>query len=308
MSRRDKQADLRRRMAEARGKLVTSSHANASDLDNEIATDTSLKKRPLPSAGGILKKSKYSSTPVVPPPPQTDTSKTDDTSTDKNNVLGSLMADYGDSSDEDIKNTNTKAASTSYIDNQKQSSETIQPTTNNDIQQQIPKKKKKKKKKKKDKPQVEDTTGDDKTEAAQLISKEEGNDIKVSDEVWDEFNALLDDDNDEVFAKDSPSLKSEDTNNSIPIQEGETSTNLETTTKKKKKKKGSKKKKDIYDNDDMNTVEQASYEARMARLILLKSKKTQYKSKNDDNDEKLLSASTNEFYVLTSVSEKRNTM
>ena len=72
MSRRDKQADLRRRMAEARAKLVTSSHANASDLDNEIATDIPIKKRPLPSTGGILKKSKYSSsTPAVPPPPQT---------------------------------------------------------------------------------------------------------------------------------------------------------------------------------------------------------------------------------------------
>ena len=69
MSRRDKQADLRRRMAEAREKLVTSSHANASDLDNEIATNT-FKKRSLPlvSAGGILKKSKYSSsTPAVAP-------------------------------------------------------------------------------------------------------------------------------------------------------------------------------------------------------------------------------------------------
>ena len=299
MSRRDKQADLRRRMAEARAKLVSSSHANASDLDNEIATDVSIKKRPLPSTGGILKKSKYSSsTPAIPPPSQTtDTPKAEDKSIDNDNALGSLMAGYGDSSDED---TNTKAASTSNTDDQsKQSSEPIQPTTNNDMQQQIPKKKKKKKKKK-DKPPFEDTNGvDNKIEAAQLKSEEAGNDkpTEVSDEVWDEFNALLDDDNDEIVAKDSPPLKSEETNNSIPV-EGETSTKAETTTKKKKKKKGSKKKKDIYDNDDINTVEQASYEARLARLMLLKSKKTQHNNstKTDEDNEKLLSASTNEFY------------
>jgi len=287
-------------MAEARAKLVTSSHANASDLDNEIATTNTTKKRSLPSAGGILKKSKYSSsTPAVPL--QSDISKPEDNkSIENNNVLGSLMADYGDSSDDD-KDTNTKAASTSNTDDQKQSNEPIQPTTNNDMQQQMPKKKKKKKKKKKDKSQVEDTnrfSGVDKTEAAQLKSEDEGNDkpTEVSDEVWDEFNALLDDD--EVVAKDSQPLKSEETtDNAIPV-EGETSTNSETP-KTKKKKKGSKKKKDIYDNDDMNTVEQASYEARLARLMLLKSKKTQHKNstKTDDvNDEKLLSASNNEFY------------
>jgi len=301
MSRRDKQADLRRRMAEARTKLVTSSHANASDLDNEIATDTSIKKRPLPSTGGILKKSKYSNTPAVPPP-QTDTSKAEDNKSVNNNVLGSLMADYGGSSDEDT-NTNTKTAFTSSnTDDQKQSSEVpIQPTaTNNDIHQQTPKKKKKKKKKK-DKPQIEDTVDvDSKIEAAAHKSEEEGKEkpTEVSDEVWDEFNALLDDDNDDgIVAKESISLKTEEIDNSVPGEE-ETSTNSETKKKKVKKKK-SKKKKDIYDNDDMNTVEQASYEARLARLMLLKSKKTQNKlstKTDEDNDEKLLSASTNEFY------------
>ena len=338
MSRRDKQADLRRRMAEARSKLV-SSNTNASELDEIAETDTSSssvsKKRPLPSSssgggGGILRKPKYTQAVVAtsdsattdPLPTKNSTISKKDKEETVNSSLGALMADYNSSSedeDADKGNNNAKVAapySTSTNDGNYSVSKNNDHIQNETvINEQIPTKKKKKKKKKK-KTQVVETKDDISmhmksdvqgldtinNETLQFKGVEEcengkSNDTTagVSDDVLNEFYALLDDDGEkEALLKDNEHLKSEEINNrTIPIDD-------KVTKKKSKKKKKNKetKKKNMYDNDDMNNIEQASYEARLGRLMLLKSKKTHTTKSvgtNDDNDA-LLSSSTNEFY------------
>ena len=335
MSRRDKQADLRRRMAEARSKLV-SSNTNASELDEIAETDTSSssvsKKRPLPSSssgggGGILRKPKYTQAVVAtsdsattdPLPTKNSTISKKDKEETVNSSLGALMADYNSSSedeDADKGNNNAKVAapySTSTNDGNYSVSKNNDHIQNETvINEQIPTKKKKKKKKKtqvvetkddismhmKSDVQGLDTTNNETLQFKGVEECENGksNDTAgVSDDVLNEFYALLDDDGEkEALLKDDEHPKSEEINNSaIPIDD-------EVTKKKSKKKKKNKetKKKDMYDNDDMNNIEQASYEARLGRLMLLKSKKTHTTKSvgtNDDNDA-LLSSSTNEFY------------
>ena len=122
MSRRDKQADLRRRMAEARSKLV-SSNTNDEIAETDTSSSSVSKKRPLPSSssgggGGILRKPKYTTAVVATSDSATtDPLPTKDSSISKkdkeetvNSSLGALMADYNSSSeDEDADNGNNNA-------------------------------------------------------------------------------------------------------------------------------------------------------------------------------------------------------
>ena len=108
---------------------------------------------------------------------------------------------------------------------------------------------------------------------------------EVSDEVWDEFNALLDDDEEKTNAAPSTAVKDDQPLKSEEINALTTET-VDSSNKKKSKKEKKKKKKqpkDMYDNTEMNNVIQASYEGRLGRLMLLKSKKASSSSKHQNN-------------------------
>ena len=135
-------------------------------------------------------------------------------------------------------------------------------------------------------------------------------DKEISDEVWDEFNAILDADEvtlDTSSAKltkaasseandyDQMLLDSKDKNNNKLDQDDSRSNN------KKEAERTKSTKDDLYDNDEVNNMEQTSYEARLARLILLKNKKKKQSGLADDNDvmEEVKLPSANEFYDST---------
>ena len=114
----------------------------------------------------------------------------------------------------------------------------------------------------------------------------------ISDEVWDEFNALLEEDDTNAF--NNATTNSDHTISSNAegattvfahvVDAPPTTTTSTKTVQKKKKKRDSTPttiKKDMYDNDATINFEQASYEARLARLMLLKSKKARHKTNND---------------------------
>ena len=350
MSRRDKQADLRRRMADARAKLV-STQTTAGELDvaanaNSVVEDdapssitTIGKKRPLPpsssSGGGILRKPKYNTNPAaaIESNVANISMKEDDGHKMNTNALGSLMADYSSSDDDDDKDNNNSAATkhpepSSYdeiqnndIHIQGEKHTDNEPTVNNSTTSiQIPAKKKKKKSAApaqlesthiitKQQPKIIDEGGGLKIKSTQFngeknellmgetakLKATEGEEketskstTEVSDEVWDEFNALLDDD--EVKANDAPSTSAKDDQplKSEEIDASTTETTDDSTKKKSKKEKKKKKKqpKDMYDNTEMNNVIQASYEGRLGRLMLLKSKKasSSSSSKHQNNN------------------------
>lgn len=316
MSRRDKQADLRRRMAEARSKLVSSqSNANAHELDQANAAG---KKRPLPPSssgggGGILRKPKYATSAAATA--TAGSSANESVPKKEDGALGALMAGYDDSSSDDEggvpQKTKTASSAKSSIANQKQSA--LPPQTalrdNASVKFSVTTKKQKVRVKINDAESMHQPKGTEKVEATESppdsggsknnidekpLKAEPGNgkSAEVSDEAWDEFNALLDDDDEdkaeEALPADSEPSKSE----------GTKTASVEEVPKKKSKKKKKKKEKlapkDMYDNEAMNNVEQASYEARLGRLMLLKSKKAKHKT--NDSEGGALLPSAEEFY------------
>ncbi|KAL7532619.1 hypothetical protein ACHAXR_004735 [Thalassiosira sp. AJA248-18] len=343
MSRRDKQADLRRRMAEARSKLIISK-SNTHELDEGAAPAAAGKKRPLslPSttpaggggSGGILRKPKY--TPATTAEKRSAPKKEDDDADNDrpNNALGGLMAGYDDSSSDDDEG-GINAAPVGAVANQQQSTKPAPSTTVRGKEpgpDSTPNKKQKTAAKRSSQfeerimidndptvpmPQMPQWGGamDVKTaesrqglksnaqETAPELGQENDKAAAISNEVWDEFNALLDDDEatsmtDTSSSASKPEAKTEPigTETTGPLDTEATPAN--DVTKKEKKPKKKKKKKDsikeMYDNKEaMNNVEQASYEARLGRLMLLKSKKTHHKN-NDTAACEL--PSTEEFY------------
>ena len=120
----------------------------------------------------------------------------------------------------------------------------------------------------------------------------------ISDEVWDEFNALLDDEPDATTAGGSDmNIEQETTTEATQtadqsgfVASTEAAAPSSKTVKPKKKKKKRKKQiTDSYDNEGLVNVEQASYEARLARLVLMKSKLHNSKSESGVHDDALKS-------------------
>lgn len=293
-------------MAEARSKLV-SSQSNRHELDQGAAAG---KKRPLPSStsggGGILRKPKYSSATAAPSTNES-APKLEDADDGRSNnalALGSLMAGYDDSSSDDEGDTKAqpgdsvanqqpsapvpsalhgKKSGEGYIANKKQKNpkERIKiddsmnvPQRGNKIDVKI----------------HESSKGPKNTYAETVLKGgEEGKAAEISNEVWDEFNSLLDDDEAKT-ANDAANEQLKPEANAGTLGAEARPTNAAKKKSKKKKKKVTVK--DMYDNEGINNVEQASYEARLARLMLLKSKKMQ--QKNDETDNVL--PSTDEFY------------
>ena len=237
MSRRDKQADLRKRMVEARSKLL-SSHAQTSPQqpdDGRADIQLAGQKRPAPTAasgGGILRKSKYNSSAQSQVVPQAVITK----------------AEVADASrDRESGEVNTPA-----------SAEPPTPAALLENEAERREKKKKKKMKKKHKKRADQHEQEESTQQ-QSQKGEDGDDM---DEAFAEFNALLEADETNAMSVPQPSAPSVD----------ETDETDEAKAKKKKKKKKRRKEKDVYDHDDndaANSLAQASYEARIARLTLL---------------------------------------
>ncbi len=110
MSRKDKQADLRRRMAEARSKLLQSQNhplLDDDEVNEKVGVGNSVvgtKKRPLSpvsaGGGGILRKPKYTNTKTN----SADAKQIRSSSSSHQNSttsLGVLMDGYGESSSDD---------------------------------------------------------------------------------------------------------------------------------------------------------------------------------------------------------------
>ena len=116
------------------------------------------------------------------------------------------------------------------------------------------------------------------------ISKSAAKDeAPISDEVWDEFNAMLEADEEANVAATNTTTTST-TNNDEKLNSTKSTEDDRDTTQRDNEISPTSdteelnddkvtNKDDLYDNDDTNTMEQTSYEARLARLILLKSKK-----------------------------------
>ena len=303
-------------MAEARSKLATSSSQSATKnglgvhelLDDNDNGDGAAapaafsvgKKRHLPppsgsnggGGGGILRKSKYSS---APPPPKAKNAVGNDLSGSNNNALGSLMADYDDSSSDDgggeaDEKLKVHTPGVNVAKAQQRSSHDAPTARPLGEPESAPVSNKRQKKR--TSPSAETAISGDgelsqssdvmegknhesPRENQSEVSAKGGEDntksSEIADAVWDEFNSLLEEDeakaNDvaanEAIAPEAAAV------NAMPSEDA---------TKKSKKKKKRRKAapRDVYDNAEMNDVEQASYEARLARLMLLKRKKNRH--------------------------------
>ncbi len=264
MSRKAKQADLRRRMAEARSKLLQSQNPSLDDIEgsedgagNNVVSKS--RKRPLSpggGSGGILRKSKYTTT--------TDSAA-------KPNSFGALMDGYGESSSEDDDDNQNKsraavpsaatvkiaAAHPSQTTKMEESKHHYKPNNGNALSESI-------------------------SISKPAQAKEEA---PISDEVWDEFNAILEADEEESNTAAANTTTTSTTNNNEKMDSTKSIENDKDTTQRDNEESPTSKdevklndvketnKDDLYDNDDTNTMEQTSYEARLARLILIKSKK-----------------------------------
>lgn len=360
-SRRDKQAELRRRMAEARSKLSLLAEPEQSDREREgtstsmstplvveeaaIATYSSERgeTRPFlpPPRGGILRKPKYSNISSftddsAPTPTATATCALQSTTTESkgdhrdvgetNNSLGALMADYGDSSSDDDDYNNSSEDAGGIVDDYALSSSSdgyasretqINPPASasassfgdNDTETTTPQVAKVS-------VSINDVEASSKIHSAKNyadatppIQREPEQSSEISDEVWDEFNALLEEDdnepsNDAITNEGNTSSMSE---GAIAVTDLELPPPATTTsTEKVKKKRKRESKRDMYDNEAAINFEQASYEARLARLMLLKSKKSQQRNNNVvasaantgdyGTENALLLTTANEFY------------
>ncbi|KAL7487507.1 hypothetical protein ACHAW6_013091 [Cyclotella cf. meneghiniana] len=309
MSRQDRQADLRRRMAEARSKL----HISASSDDNERVDS----KIPLPpsAAGGILRKSKYTSKNLDD---QAATAKgaVSNGNKSESNALGGLMGGYSSSEDEEQGGVVSKSDVGVSAGKKKRASVTV---SSNDVTRADANAKRAKfhsESPLKDS-SLQGKTGlsqsrkadgynltsdmaideknlqkfeqkSDKADMANQVSEE-----TISEDVWNEFNALIDDDYDSnVPAVDGGNID-KDTSVRTPIRSeqstpSDTIASADATIKtKKKKKKSEERKENTYDNETISNVEQVSYEARLARLMLLKSRMHGQKTDVDNNDNTL---------------------
>jgi hypothetical protein len=350
-SRRDKQAELRRRMAEARSKLSLLANNESSDRDliveaamaKSAASATSSSERgetrPHLSAprGGILRKPKYSNTsssitdddvPAAALQSMTSTTKesndadhhTVGVSATKSTRLGDLMADYyGDSSSDDDDHekmedggendaalSSSSSAENGYASRETQinppssRSKSITMTTSTNphaMKATVTVDEDTSSRRKKhpillDAPESELSVKIFDVDATPSIQAEAGKSSEISDEVWDEFNALLEEDDTNAF--NNATTNSDHTISSNAegattvfahvVDAPPTTTTSTKTVQKKKKKRDSTPttiKKDMYDNDATINFEQASYEARLARLMLLKSKKARHKTNNN---------------------------
>jgi len=322
MSRREKQADLRRRMAEARVRLAGAAQASSSssltqddyeDDGNDRAEESSsssssssaMQPPPpsssqshthLPSAGGggILKKSKYSasssssSTGIAAAAVSTNTPK-----------LGVLMTGYANSSDEDENDITTNRV---QIASHPPPIATSISTTEkkNDVG---------------DKTKVIKNNNDETGTAEPLsILSSSSSAYKISDSVWDEFEALLEKDEEEIMS----SLKVKGVNQMVDEDDITTlaatvvdrsdvkSREAKSTKKKRKRSRKEENNDELTKNNDQEDIEQVSYEARLARLMLLRGEKRRRGSsgKNGGENSSLslsssslqLSSSMNEFY------------
>jgi hypothetical protein len=290
MSRKDKQADLRRRMAEARSKLLAQSSIKGDE--EEVMVEKKRKithetvSQTVGGVGGILRKSKYTTQqPSVASKQNASSSHHQNATTSS---IGALV-DYGESSsDEDnvqeSKNTFPSLQSTKIIEENNHQ----KPQMNN-------------------KNLIESSTSKQK-----IIPKVQ--DKEISDEVWDEFNAILDADEaaskvtlditssasltkaatSEANEYDQTLLDSKDKSNNKLGQDDIRSNN-----KKEPPESTKSTKDDIYDNDEVNNMEQTSYEARLARLILLKNKKKKQSGLDNDVMEEVKLPTAGEFYDPT---------
>ena len=311
MSRREKQADLRRRMAEARVRLAGAAQASSTssltqddyqDDGNDRAEESSsssssssaIQPPPpsssqshthLPSAGGggILKKSKYSASSSSS---STGIAAAVSTNTPK---LGVLMAGYANSSssssDEDENDITTNRV---QIASHPPTIATSISTTEkrNDV-------------------------GDKTDPSSILLSSSSA--YKISDSVWDEFEALLEKDEEEMMS----SLKVKGVNQ---MDEDDITTSLAATvvdrsdvksieaksTKKTKKRKRSRKEEnndELTTNNDQEDIEQVSYEARLARLMLLRVEKRRRGSSGKNGGENSSSLSSSSLQFSSSMNE-----
>ena len=287
MSRKAKQADLRRRMAEARSKLLQSQNPLLDDTDkegSEKGVDNSVvaksRKRPLSPGGGssgILRKSKYTTT--------TDSAA-------KPNSLGALMDGYGESSSEEDDDNQNKILAV------ESSATTVKIATPHPNQTT----KKEESKHHYNPPNDGNSLSKSISTSKPAQAKEEA---PISDEVWDEFNAILEADEEANIAAidtTTTTTTSDEKLNSTKSTEDDKDTIQHDNEKSPASHSAEVKlnddrdtnKDDLYDNDDTNTMEQTSYEARLARLILLKSKKKKKKKKKQTFEmNEVASASTN---------------
>jgi hypothetical protein len=137
---------------------------------------------------------------------------------------------------------------------------------------------------------------------------------KISDSVWDEFEALLEKDEEEMIMSSSTSSRV-NANNQMMEEDDTTTTfgatvsdnndvvkSTETKLKKTKKRKRRKEENGELTNDDQEDIEQVSYEARLARLMLLRSeKRLRGSSGKNDGEDFLLSSSSSSLQLSSSV-------
>lgn len=310
MSRQGKQADLRRRMAEARQKLLsTSSQPQTQQLDgagdggDDMAADSGLKRPAVPSGGGgILKKPKYA--PVASTMAATDVvdgGKPEEVA-NKPNALGSLMGGYSSSDEDEGAQTNDKLAADTTVETASKPSASEKIIASKKpksarfnlqvVEERI----------------ISDDVGGNELQKGPFEGSDKstheggnGNTSKedISDEVWDEFNALLDDDDggagankDDIESANLKQLQAMSKAGNIGEEDVVAMTDAtEPKKKKKKRKKDSTTQHNMYDNEAIANVEQASYEARLARLMLLKSKRNKNKATTGrDNGDPLVEA------------------
>ena len=181
MSRKDKQADLRRRMAEARSKLLLQSQQHPSLLNDEADKEeggnslVETKKRPLsPVSGGILRKPKYTT-------PKTDSAVSSSHQTSSTiTSLGVLTAaGYGESSSEDDDEDDNDDRSKNHVASG--TNMTISTTAPHTLQTA----------KKDDSKHHHNLIEESSSSILKPTTSTKDDDVSVSDEVWDEFNAIL---------------------------------------------------------------------------------------------------------------------
>jgi len=277
MSRQSRQAELRKRMAEARSKLQIS----ASNHDEQADT------KPLPSStsSSILRKPKYTTNNVE--------AKGDGADSRGDNALTGLIGGYSSSEDEgaekSVPDSSSKKRDAPALPNSQNGKKRAKFST--DVQVRA----------------ITSDKEEGRTDVTVAMNqsgnkalkktldtgpKKEVAGEKVSDEVWDEFNALLEDEPDITGMGEDDENENDAHTDAQPRAEGDNPTSVPmklaaapSEEEKPKKKKRAKQSTDqSYDNEALTNVEQASYEARLARLVLLKSKVKKSKSESDGDN------------------------
>ncbi|KAL3801618.1 hypothetical protein HJC23_013123 [Cyclotella cryptica] len=320
MSRQDRQADLRRRMAEARLKLQSSAKSVGSQLHDDNERVDSHTPLPPPAASGILRKSKYTSKNVD------DRSATTKVSVSNggpsgSHALGGLIGGYSSSEEEDEeRGVVSKSDVVVSADKKKRASVTI---SNHDVTTVDTNTKRAKfdseihitdtsllgmagssPGRKSERHHGAPALADDGEKIEKSIQKHDAavmanqlSEETISDEVWNEFNDLIDDDHDssvtgggrDNLEKETSVDKNITSEQFTPSDTAAPADAAVKPKKKKRKKKLEEVKENSYDNETITNVEQVSYEARLARLMLLKSRFNKQKTDADNNDNTLVS-------------------